>query len=140
MSVPSHRTVCVSALSHFSRVQLFATPWAVAHQAPVSMRFSRKEYWSELPCPAPGDLPGVSLYLLHWQVGSLPLVLLGSPVIAYMLSRLRADSPGWLGSNPTLCDLTKLTSLCLRFLICKVGMIINNDTVILPIKIFVKIK
>ena len=140
MSVPSHGTVCVSALSRFSRVQLFATPWTVAHQAPVSMRFSRKEYWSELPCPTPGDLPGVSLYLLHWQVGSLPLVLLGSPVIAYMLSRLRADSPGCLGSNPTLCDLTKLTSLCLRFLICKVGMIINNDTVILHIKIFVKIK
>ena len=44
-------------LSCFSRVQLFVTPWTVAHQAPLSMRFSRQEYWSELPCPTPGDLP-----------------------------------------------------------------------------------
>ena len=40
-----------------SRVQLFATPWTVAHQAPLSMGFSRQEYWSELPFPSPGDLP-----------------------------------------------------------------------------------
>ena len=40
-----------------SRVQLFATPWTVAHQAPLSMGFSRQEYWSRLPFPSPGDLP-----------------------------------------------------------------------------------
>ena len=40
-----------------SRVRLFATPWAVAHQAPRSMGFSRLEYWSGLPFPSPGDLP-----------------------------------------------------------------------------------
>ena len=40
-----------------SRVQLFATPWTVAHQAPQSMGFSRQEYWSGLPFPSPGDLP-----------------------------------------------------------------------------------
>ena len=40
-----------------SRVQLFATLWTVAHQAPPSMGFSRQEYWSELPFPSPGDLP-----------------------------------------------------------------------------------
>ena len=40
-----------------SRVQLFATPWTVAHQAPLSMGFSRREYWSGLPFPCPGDLP-----------------------------------------------------------------------------------
>ena len=34
-----------------------ATPWTVAHQAPLSMEFSRQEYWSGLPCPHPGDLP-----------------------------------------------------------------------------------
>ena len=44
-------------LSCFSCVQLFATLWTVAHQAPLSMRFSRQEYWSGLPCPPPGDLP-----------------------------------------------------------------------------------
>ena len=44
-------------LSHFSCVQLFATIWTVAHQAPLSMGFSRQEYWSALPGPPSGDLP-----------------------------------------------------------------------------------
>ena len=44
----------VKSLSH---VQLFATPWTVAHQAPPSMKFSRQEYWSGLPFPPPGVLP-----------------------------------------------------------------------------------
>ena len=35
---------------------IFATPWTVACQAPLSMEFSRQEYWSGLPCPPPGDL------------------------------------------------------------------------------------
>ena len=41
----------------FRHVQLFATPWTIAHQAPLSMGFSRKEYWTGLPFPSPGDLP-----------------------------------------------------------------------------------
>ena len=40
-----------------NRVQLFATLWTVAYQAPPSMGFSRQEYWSGLPFPFPGDLP-----------------------------------------------------------------------------------
>ena len=48
--------MCV--LSHFSPVQLFATPWTVAHQASLSMGFSRQDYWSGLPFPPSGDLPG----------------------------------------------------------------------------------
>ena len=44
-------------VSHFSCVLLFVTPWTVAHQARLSVRFSRQEYWSGLPCPPPGDLP-----------------------------------------------------------------------------------
>ena len=44
-------------LSHFNCVQLFVTPWTIAHQAPLSMRFSRQEYWSGFPWPPPGDLP-----------------------------------------------------------------------------------
>ena len=47
--------MCV--LSHFSRVWLFATPWTAAHQVPLSMGFSRQEYWSGLPRSPPGDLP-----------------------------------------------------------------------------------
>ena len=41
----------------FSRVRLFVTPWTAAHQAPLSMRFSRQGYWSGLHCPPPGHLP-----------------------------------------------------------------------------------
>ena len=64
--------------SRFSRVRLFATLWTVARQAPLSMGFSRQEYWSGLPCLPPGDLPHpgtepASLCLLQWQAGSSPL-------------------------------------------------------------------
>ena len=51
--------MCV--LSHFSRVQLFVTLWTVACQAPLSMGFSQKEYWSELAFPSPGDLPDLGI-------------------------------------------------------------------------------
>ena len=47
-------------LSH-SRVWLFATSRTVAHQAPLSMGFSRQEYWSGLPCPPPVDLPNLGI-------------------------------------------------------------------------------
>ena len=41
----------------FSRVRVFATPWTVVHQVPLSMRLSQQECWSELPFPPPGALP-----------------------------------------------------------------------------------
>ena len=49
-----------------SRVRFFATPWTVALQAPLSMGFSRREYWAGLPFPFPGDLPhpGIELTCL----------------------------------------------------------------------------
>ena len=67
-----------------SVVQLFATPWTIACQAPPSMEFSRQEYWSGLPCPPSGERldPGiepVSLASPSWQVEPLPLHHLGSP-------------------------------------------------------------
>ena len=46
--------VCAQFLSH---VQFFATPWTVAHQAPLSIGFPRQEYWTGLPFPSPEDLP-----------------------------------------------------------------------------------
>ena len=51
------KTEYACMLSHFSRVQLFVTLQTVACRAPLSMGFSRQEYWSGLPCPPPGDLP-----------------------------------------------------------------------------------
>ena len=47
----------LSEVKSLSRVRLFATPWTVAHQVPLSMEFSREEYWSGLPFPSSGDLP-----------------------------------------------------------------------------------
>ena len=46
--------LCVFAFSH---VQFFVTPWTAACQAPLSMGFSRQEYWGGLPFPPPGDVP-----------------------------------------------------------------------------------
>ena len=46
-------------LSLFSRVQLFVILWTVAYQDPLSMGFSRQEYWNRLPCPPSGDLPNL---------------------------------------------------------------------------------
>ena len=64
--------------SHFSHVQLFASLWTAARQAPLSMEFSRQEHWSELPFPSPRDLPDsgiepVSPAGFALQADSLPL-------------------------------------------------------------------
>ena len=65
-----------------SRVQLFVTPWTVAHQASLSMGFSRQEYWSGLPFPSPEDLPdpGIEPWSPALQADSLPFELYGSPL------------------------------------------------------------
>ena len=49
--------MCVSVSCTLSRVLLSATPWMVARQVPLSMEFSRQEYWPLLPFTPPGDLP-----------------------------------------------------------------------------------
>ena len=73
-------------LSCFNGVRLFGTPWTVAHQAPLSMGFSRQENCSGLPFPSPGDLPGpgiepVSLMSPALQAGSSPQVPPGKPLL-----------------------------------------------------------
>ena len=55
--ISRHKLFYVCMLTRVSRVQLFATLWTVACQAPLSMGFSRQGHWSELPCPPLGDLP-----------------------------------------------------------------------------------
>ena len=49
--------VSAQLLSLVQLFQVFATLWTVAHQAPLSMGFTKQEYWSELPLQPPGDLP-----------------------------------------------------------------------------------
>ena len=48
---------CVFMLSHFSHVRFLVTLWTIARQVPLSMGFSRQEYWRVQPFPSPGDLP-----------------------------------------------------------------------------------
>ena len=67
--------VCVCVCVSPSVMSNYATPWTIALQAPLSMGFSRQEFWSGLPCPSPGDLPdpGIKLSSPALQVDSLPL-------------------------------------------------------------------
>ena len=63
-------------------VRLFVTPWTVAHQAPLSMGFSKQEYWSGLPFPSPGDLPhpGIEPRSPTLHTDSLPSEAPGNPL------------------------------------------------------------
>ena len=72
--------VCAQSLS---LVQLCATPWTVAHQAPLSMGFPRQEYWSGLPFPPPEDLPdpGIKPMSPALAGGFFTTELLGKPSI-----------------------------------------------------------
>ena len=94
--------VCVCAGAQLlSHVQLFVTLWTVACQAPLSMGFSRQEYWSGLSFPPPGifQTQGSNsglLHLLHWQVDSSPLSPLGRP--SRTMSKKTTRSSGWRDS------------------------------------------
>ena len=54
-------SVAVVVVYSLSHVRLFATPWTVAHQAPLSLGFPRQEYWRGLPFSSPGDLPATGI-------------------------------------------------------------------------------
>ena len=79
--------VCAQSLSH---VRLFETPWTVAHQAPLSIGFSRPEYWNGLPFPPPGILPGSGMEL-------------ESPVSPALAGRFFPTEPA---GKPVLCHST----------------------------------
>ena len=95
--------VCV--LNRFTVVHVFVTLWIVAHSGPLSMGFSRQEYWSGLPCPPPGDhlsvgIKDVSPVFLHcrwvldrWATGK-------ASVCSYLSSKsfLISDSSFWVES------------------------------------------
>ena len=79
------------------------TLWTVAHQAPLSMEFSRQEYWSGLPSPSAGDLPdpGIKPRSPAFQADSLPSEPSGKPLGFIAAAAAAAKS---LQSCPTLCD------------------------------------
>ena len=87
-----------------SRVQLFATPWTVAHQAPLSMAFPRQDYWSGLPCPSPGDLldPGIE------PTSSVAPALAGrfftTEPPGNLLRKMKVKESEIAQSCPVLCD------------------------------------
>ena len=104
----------VRGLSHFRRVRLFATLWTVACQAPLSMGFSRQEYWSELSCLPPDDLsdPGIE------PTSLVSPALAGSslPLAPHISSGWWKTKPGpTLPSQPALglSDATKTPTLLL---------------------------
>ena len=87
------KTVVVAAVQLLSHVCFFETPWTVARQAPLSMGFSRQEYWSGVPFPHPGDLsnPGIALAspvssCIGRQI-RLPPSHLGSPIVTCTAGR-----------------------------------------------------
>ena len=104
-----------------SRVRLFATPWTVADQVPLSMGFSRQEYWSGLPFPSPGHLPdpGSNLGLPHcrqplyhlsrWEVLYKWLMLLLFSFHCFLNS---------IGTSGLTCELFRNISVKLQ--ICRV--------------------
>ena len=89
-------------LSRFSRIRLCVTPQTAAHQAPLSMRFSRQKHWSGLPCPPPRDLsdPGIESAFL-----TSPALADGffTTSATWEASAAAAKS---LQSCPTVCDPT----------------------------------
>ena len=76
-------SVCVCTHACTAVSQLFATPWTVAHQAPLSMEFSRQEYPDRLPFPSPGDLPDPGIEVMS----------LASATLTGGLSNLQPPSP-----------------------------------------------
>ena len=70
-------------MKSLSRVGLFATPWTVVYQAPLSMEFSRQEYWSGLPFPSSEDLPdpGIEPESPTLQTDALPSEPPAKPII-----------------------------------------------------------
>ena len=73
------------SVKSFSHVRLFVTPWAVTHQAPLSMEFFRQEYWSGLPFPSPRDLsdPGIERGSPTLQANALPSEPPWKPIYIY---------------------------------------------------------
>ena len=112
----------MNALSCF---QLFVIPWTVAHQAPLSMGFSRQEYWSGLPCPSPGYLPdpGIEPRSPALQADSLPTEPPGKPMNTgvgslILLQGTLAKLPGKPkdGDNPNVYQLKNGLEKCGLFI------------------------
>ena len=87
---------CAQSINH---VQLFAIPWTIAHQAVLSMGFSRQEYYSGLPCPPPGDLPNPGIKPASLKsLGSLPLAPPGKPCAITLVPPLKKKKKSYISA------------------------------------------
>ena len=93
--------VHVHMLSCFSHVWLFETLWTVAHQATLSMEFSRQECWSGLPCPPPGDLPDPGT-----EPESLTSALVGGFLITSTTWEAHLQIMGSINQDMTILNVT----------------------------------
>ena len=99
---------CACMLSCFSYVQLFATLWTIAYQAPLSMGYSRQEYWSALPFLSPGALP-------HPEIEPESPALAGrffpfEPLVQ-LLSRVQLFATSWTAAHQASLSITNSQSL-----------------------------
>ena len=98
---------CCCCCCHFSRVRLFVTPWTAACQAPLSMGFSRQEYWSGVPLPSPSasvrSLPFLSFIepIFAWNVPLVPLIILKRSLV-FPILLFSSISLHWSLSNASL--------------------------------------
>ena len=109
------RTSPWSPVCSFLVVSDSVTPWTAARQAPLSMGFSRQEYWSGFPLPPPEDLPDLGMELASpsapaLQAGSLPLSYQGSSLIILgpMINNFPGDFSGGPDSKESACDVEDL--------------------------------
>ena len=99
---PEHKNLFLRVkVKSLSRVRLFATPWTIAYQAPLSMGFSRQECWSGLPFPSPGDLPdpGIEPGSPALQADALPSEPPGKPPWGLGLLYFLVQVTSWLCSR-----------------------------------------
>ena len=90
----THVPRCGCMLGCFSRVHLFVTLWTVIRRAPLSMGFSRQEYWSGLPCPFPGKLQDPWI-----EPASLVSLLAG----IFFPANTTLEAPRYLGHKLNIC-------------------------------------
>ena len=99
-----YKSIFSSVQFSHSVVSDSATPWTVAHQAPLSMEFSRQEFWSGLSCPPPGHLPDPGIKSASLMSSALADGLIGATWQASSLWYAAAAAAKSLQSCPTLCD------------------------------------
>ena len=99
------RVPCVLCSQSLSCVQLFATPWTIARQAPLSLEFSRQKYWSGFQFPTPGDCP---------DTGILP----ASPASPTLADRVFTTAPPYNSAIPLLGIYLKKTKTVIRKDVC----------------------